>query len=76
MQGKPVDAGKPDIDNTMTYLEAGPHRRPNETGPGSPSDREAHDEVHQGRGGWCTPEAPMGVQGKPVHAGGPTSTIQ
>ena len=33
--------GRPDINNTMTYLEAGPHRRPNERQPGSPSEREA-----------------------------------
>ena len=52
------------------------HRRPNERQPGSLKDREAHNRDQPGRGGRSTPEAPMGVQGKPVHAGGPTSTIR
>ena len=42
----------------------------------TPSEREAHAEVQQGRGDRSTPEAPMEGGGKPVHAGGPTSTIR
>ena len=76
-RGKPSPWKPPPcVAYNVTRPEAGPRRRPDETQPGSPSDREAHDEVQQGRGGRSTPEAPVGMQGKPVHAGGPTSTIQ
>ena len=76
VQGEARPRGRPDIDDTMTYLEAGSRRRPDEMQPGSPSEREAHNKDQPGRGGRSTPEAPMNVQGKPVHAGGPASTIQ
>ena len=72
--GEARPRGRPDINNTMTYLEAGPliggHTK------GSLKDREAPNRDQPGRGGRSTPEAPMNVQGKPVHAGGPASTIQ
>ena len=41
----------------------------------TPSEGGSRIEVQQGQGDRSTPEAPMGLQGKSVHAGGPTSTI-
>ena len=68
--------GRPGIDNTTTCLEAGPCRRPSCKRYGKPVGRETHNEDQQRRGGRSTPEAPMRRTGKPVHAGGPTPTIQ
>ena len=58
VQGEARPRGRPDIDDTMTYLEAGSRRRPDEMQPGSPSEREAPNKDQPGTG-------------RSVHAGGP-----